>query len=268
MSTAKELYKEGNLKGALDKILDEVRENPTSVSKRAFLIELLCFSGDWERADRQLDTMLSLDEKSALTVGTWRQLIRAAQTRDDVYFNGATPDVIEQPTERIQIALKLLLAQRENQTADCETLLEQLNNLIPQKTFSVNDITALEWRDLDDVTNGIVELLGTNGKYFWVDCDQIESIEFHAPARPLDLLWRKATVSLCNGTTGDVFVPAIYPQANSEDDELKLGRKTDWLEGNGIVRGAGLRSLLVGEEAVSIMDIKSITTVSAVEAIA
>ncbi len=268
MLTAKEYYLEGNLKKAVEQITEEVKGAPSNAAKRAFLVELLCFSGDWERADKQLNALLSLDEKSALTVGTWRQLIRAAQARDDVFNNSAIPDVIELPSDRIQIALKLLLTQKENNANQCVELLNSLESQESKNGFSINYELVTDWRDLDDVTSGILELLGTNGKYFWVDFEQIESIEFDKPVRPLDLLWRKASIVLKTGTTGEVFVPAIYPTKNSDDDLLKLGRKTNWIEINQIVRGEGLRTWLVGEEAVSIMDVEGVELNSAIEAIA
>ncbi|MGH1470076.1 MAG: type VI secretion system accessory protein TagJ [Cellvibrionaceae bacterium] len=267
MPTAKEYYLEGNLTKAVEKISEEVKNAPSSVSKRAFLIELLCFVGDWERADKQLNTLLSLDEKSALTVGTWRQLIRAAQARDDVFQRGAMPDVIELPTERIQAALKLLILDKEGNSNECESQLNTMMTFNDKNEFSINNKTVSDWRDLDDVNSNILELLGTNGKYFWVDFEQVESIEFDTPRRPLDLLWRKASIALKSGTTGEVFVPAIYP-SQKNDDALKLGRKTDWIEENNIVKGLGLRTWLVGDEAISLMDVESIQLLSEVEATA
>lgn len=268
MTTAKEYYLEGNLTKAVEQITEEVKNAPSSAAKRAFLVELLCFNGEWERADKQLNALLSLDEKSALTVGTWRQLIRAAQARDDVYNDGAIPEVIELPTERIELALKLQLAERENDQKQCDKLLNAINSLETKNEYSINNTVVSDWRDLDDLNSGILELLGTNGKYFWVDFDQVESIEFDEPTRPLDLLWRKAAIALKSGTAGEVFVPAIYPSQKTEDDLLKLGRKTDWIEKGSLVKGEGLRTWLVGDDAVSLMDIKNIELVTAVEAIA
>ena len=55
MNQAKLLLDEGNLTGAVEAALANVKANPTDIPARIFLFELSCFSGDWERAARQLD---------------------------------------------------------------------------------------------------------------------------------------------------------------------------------------------------------------------
>ena len=43
---------------------------------------------------------------------------------------------------------------------------------------------------------------------------------------------------------------------SSGDDELRLGRKTDWAEtGNGIVRGVGAKLFLAGEDAWTLFEL-------------
>ena len=55
---------------------------------------------------------------------------------------------------------------------------------------------------------------------------------------------------------GDVFVPALYPRTHeSGDDQVKLGRMTDWreLEG-GAMLGVGLHTFLRDEDDVSLLE--------------
>ena len=52
--TATELYKAGKLSEAIQAIGAEVRENPTDVRRRTFLFELLCFAGEFDRAEKHL----------------------------------------------------------------------------------------------------------------------------------------------------------------------------------------------------------------------
>ncbi len=118
-----------------------------------------------------------------------------------------------------------------------------------------------DFRDADDLCAGFFEVLTTTGKYFWVPTERVETVEFHPPKRPRDLFWRRASMSVRAGPDGDVYIPAIY---GSDDpalgDEFRLGRATDWLEeGGGPVRGVGQRVFLVGQDAISIMDLTELS---------
>ena len=54
---AGELFRSCRLKEAITAALEEVRNNPTDAGRRLFLSELLCFSGELQRADNQLDAV-------------------------------------------------------------------------------------------------------------------------------------------------------------------------------------------------------------------
>jgi len=268
MTTAIEYYQEGNLTAAIEAIADEIRNEPNNANKRAFLVELLCFQGDFERADKQLNTLVTLETQAALMVGTWRQLIRAAQLRQDVYDSGCIPDVIEVPTPAIENALALSVALRDDKATDITALIAGIDEKAVAAQYRINDNNVQDWRDLDDMNASILEVLASNGKYFWVDFSQVVELQFSAPERPLDLLWRKANITLTNGTEGEVFIPAMYPLAEDSDDATKLGRKTQWVEHNGLVRGQGLRTWLVGDEALSIMEFETMSNPALLEATA
>ncbi len=111
-------------------------------------------------------------------------------------------------------------------------------------------------RDLDDRTAGFFEVLTSTGKYFWIPTEQVASIEFRPPKRPRDLLWRRAHMIVRDGPDGEVFLPTIYAGAEDAPDSVRLGRSTDWREGDeGLVEGVGLRMFLIGDEGRTIMDI-------------
>src|SRR5699024_12571922 len=107
MTSAQHHFQQGQLNAAIAAIADELRHTPDSGSKRAFYIELLCFNGEFAKAERQLETLLSMSPDTLLTVATWRQLVQAAQTRNDVFAQGRTPEFIGQPTDRIRTQLEI-----------------------------------------------------------------------------------------------------------------------------------------------------------------
>lgn len=244
-------YQSGQLHTAITEALSEVKDQPSSLDHRVFLSELLCFSQDFERADKQLHIATTLDNKTALTLSIWRQLIRAAQIRFDVYHQNGTPELIDEPTEETSRGLSNLLA-RNTQQGDITLSPER------KQSYVINGKTVDQWRDLDDLTGYSLEVLASNGKYFWVDMSQVAELSFHAPERPLDLLWRKASILLTKGSEGEVFIPTIYPYTPKDDNALMLGRETDWAEAKSHIEGHGLRTWLVGDEALPIMEIESI----------
>ena len=85
---AKELYDAGQLDEALSAASDEVKRHPTDLARREFLCELLCFAGELERADKQLDAMNAQQPDAALGISLFRQLIRAEKARQGFFAEG------------------------------------------------------------------------------------------------------------------------------------------------------------------------------------
>jgi len=53
----KELYQAGRLNDAIKALSAELRDNPTDTKRRTFLFEMLCFAGEYDRADKQLEVL-------------------------------------------------------------------------------------------------------------------------------------------------------------------------------------------------------------------
>ena len=54
---AQELFKAGKLAEAISALNENLRKNPSDNKSRTFLFELLCFAGEYERVDKQLDLL-------------------------------------------------------------------------------------------------------------------------------------------------------------------------------------------------------------------
>ncbi|HUT09708.1 MAG TPA: type VI secretion system accessory protein TagJ [Thermoguttaceae bacterium] len=116
-------------------------------------------------------------------------------------------------------------------------------------------------RDIDDLTASFFEVLTSNGKYYWIPMERVETIRFQAPKRLRDLLWGRAHMIVGGGPDGEVFLPALYSGAHAEDDDrVRLGRMTDWRGGQRApVRGIGQRMFEVGDEDRTMMELTQIT---------
>lgn len=259
--TARDLYAAGSLADAITAATAEVRSRPTDLSTRGFLAELLCLSGDIDRADKQFDALGAQDQDALPALVLVRHTLRAEQARQQFYAEGRVPQFFDQPDAVMRLALEASIALRDGDEAEAGKLLQQAEEQRPKPSGTCDGKPFADFRDLDDLSAGFLEVLTGNGEYYWVPATRIESIEFKEPTRPRDLLWRRALMTVRSGPDGEVYLPAIYPLSYSEDDEaFRLGRSTDWSQTEGgPVRGIGLRTFLVGEEDRSIMEISEIT---------
>lgn len=260
--TAKELYQAGQLSDAIGAVTAEVKANPADTQKRGFLAELLCFQGNVERADLQLDVMAKQDTASALGISLFRQTLRGELARRQFFGEGRLPEFLDVPPDHLRLTLEASVALRTGDAAEAVRLLEQAEAARPAVAGDCDGQAFDDLRDLDDLTAGFFEVITSSGKYYWVPTERVVEITFHAPERPRDLIWRRASMTVADGPEGDVYVPAIYvPPAGVELDEpTLLGRATDWLGGDGEpVRGVGQRILLVGDEARPLLQITELS---------
>lgn len=258
MTRARTLHSNGELHKAISTVAEELMQDPADLGKRAFYVELLCMRGDYDKAARHLEGILSAAAGADPALAKWRRLIDAARLRRSVFKGSRTPGWIGAPTDTIRRQLDILRAVRGGDFQRAAALIEALDaarNLGPMRA---NGEPIDELRDLDDTCAGILEVFVADGRYLWIDLGQIRRLEFAQETRPLDSLWRPATLRLTDGSEHEAVVPAVYPTA-TDDEAMLLGRRTDWLEmAAGVARGIGKRLWLVGEEALSLGDIRTL----------
>ncbi len=257
---ATELYREGRLSEAVSAAIEEVKRHPADTGRRGFLCELLCFAGQWERADRQLDTLGQQDPQAMMGVALFRQLIRGEQARQQFHDEGRLPELLDNSDPRLQLHLRASICLRDGLGGEAVELLAEAEAQRPTLGGVADGQPFDDFRDLDDLNSSFFEVLTTTGRYYWIPMERVESVEFRKPERPRDLLWRRAHMVVCGGPDGEVFLPVVYPGSAADDDQrLRLGRLTDWCGGDDApVRGYGQRAFLVGDEDRSILSLEEI----------
>jgi type VI secretion system protein ImpE len=259
--TAHELFQAGKLTDAVKAGLDEVKNGPADRMKRYLLAELLAFSGDLDRADKHLDAIASPENADLLAVLQFRQLLRAEGIRQQVFAEGRVPGFLTAPGEQEKKRLEALLALRRGQPADAVAAIAAADDAREKVPGICDGVPFDDVRDLDDAVGPFLEVITAKGTYYWVPFAHLKLVEFHKPDRPRDVLWRKAKLVARDGLDGDVFVPTLYVNTAKEaDDELRVGRATEWRGNDGEpTRGIGHRQLLVGEEAKPLLTISKLT---------
>lgn len=259
--TAGALFRAGNLADAVAAANAAVRKAPADLAPRVLLAELLLFAGNLERADVILDAGSSVDPQAAVVIAEFRQLVRAEMARRQQRRDGRLPEFLGEPTAALATILQATIALRAGDTAEAGALAAKAETLRPRVTGSIDGKAFDDFRDADDLQAGYFEVLTTTGKYFWIPTERIELINFDKPKRARDLYWRRVNMSVRSGPDGVVYLPALYGDDDPGlSDELRLGQATDWIEvSQALVRGAGQRMFLAGDDTVSAMDMTEIT---------
>lgn len=259
MNDAKAKLDEGNLGEAIALALNAVKSKPTDMTARTFLFELSCFSGDWERADKQLDVIGQQDVNAMVGSLIYKQNLHAERDRIRSFDEGLMPECLMSPPKYVD---KLLAANNYVRTNDMEKaakVFEEIEEERPAFACSLNGEELEDFRDYNDPTSCVFEVI-IKDSYAWLPFEQVQRIDFFERSSLRDLFWIQAEVELVNGTKGEMFFPSLYVKTfESGEDRLRLGRSTEWSEpGEGIYVGTGMRAFAAGSEYKLMPDIQTI----------
>ncbi len=232
--TARELFQAGKLNEAIRALTAEVRDNPADARRRTFLFELLCFAGEFDRAEKQLEVLARDSPASEAGALVYRGAIYAEKTRQEIF------------------------ARREFPAAgQARTVSGSLNG------------RAFQWLcDADPRIGPRLEVLAAGG-YLWIPLEHLASVRVAAPRRLRDLLWVPAVVRAGPGLKGrelgEVLLPVLCPFSwKHAQEEVRLGRMTVWEpdeEGKEIPYGQKL--LLVDGEEVPLLEVRTLEIAAA-----
>ncbi|CAN5355785.1 type VI secretion system accessory protein TagJ [soil metagenome] len=259
MNEAKSQFDAGNLKGATEAALAAVKANPTDEQARTFLFELSCFSGDWERAERQLDVIGHQDAKAMIGTLIYRQCFEAERKRAGYFSESLKPEFLSTPPDYIYGLLTANNRLREGNADEAREILDKADAERPAFACRVNGAEAVDFRDYNDLTLGILEAI-IKDSYVWIPFEEIVKIEIMPPKSLRDLFWIQAKVETDNGTNGEMLIPSLYVNSwKSDNDQIRLGRMTDWRDaGSEIFIGEGMKMFWTGAEDLPILEIETI----------
>ncbi len=259
MNEAKSLLDAGNLSGAIDAALSNVKLNPTDAGARTFLFELSCFAGDWARAEKQLDVIGHQDANTMIGSLIYRQCLEAERKRERVFGEGLKPEFLADPPDYIYGLLTANNRVREGKITEAREILDKIEEERPAFAAQINGAEVEDFRDYNDLTSCILEAI-IKDSYVWVPLEQVVKIEFTPPKSLRDLFWMQATLETANGTNGDVLIPSLYANSyKSSSEQVRLGRATDWRDiGEDVYAGEGLKLFWIDGADKPILELKKI----------
>lgn len=253
---AKDLLDANQLAAAVAELNEEVKRHPTDPHLRTFLFELLCFAGDYERAQRQLDVIAHQNEKVSIGVGVYQNILRAEAARRSFFAQGIKPTFLSEPPEHVALHIDAHHQLRGGHVAEAKATYERAQRVRPDLRGRLKGKPFTSFRDTDDRTAGILEAI-VRDAYLWVPFERLRKVSIPQPKYLRDLLWVPATLEIEDGPVGEVFLPVLYVGSESQErDEVRLGRMTEWLDlGAGLAGGVGQKTFLVDDREISILEI-------------
>jgi type VI secretion system protein ImpE len=227
---SRQLFDAGKLNAAIDALGAELRDNPADAQRRTFLFELLCFAGNYDRAEKQLDVLSSGGPEAGMGALLYRSALHAERTRAEMFRSGTFP-MDTAPSGEID------------------------------GTLNGKPFCSLE--DGDPRIGSRLEVFAA-GQYMWIPWRHIASLKIEAPKRLRDLLWTPAILTTSEEfkgqDLGELLLPALTPMSyDSADDDIRLGRATDWIDlPDGDFAAIGQKVLIVDGEQIPLLSLREL----------
>ena len=89
--TAKELFAAGKVREAEKWLTAHLREHPADTAQRVFLFELLCFAGEYTRAEKQLAVLAGKNAEAETGAIVYYAALHAEKTRHEIFEKQTFP---------------------------------------------------------------------------------------------------------------------------------------------------------------------------------
>ena len=268
-TAAEQALKAGHAGDAIRLLTEQVRSHPQDAKLRVFLFQLLCVTGQWERALNQLNVALELDAAMLPMVQTYREAIACEALRRQVFAGQKAPMLFGEPETWVALLIEAMLREGRGEPDEARRLREEALEQAPASadTATVGDSPsqAFAWiADADSRLGPTVEAV-IIGKYYWLPFNRLAQIDVHAPQDLRDAVWMPANFRFVNGGEVVGLIPTRYPGTElAAGDALALARRTEWREAApGVFSGVGQRLLATDQADIALMDLRTVVLAQA-----
>lgn len=259
MSAAEERVSAGDPQAALEHLQREVRERPAEAKLRVFLFQLLCITGQWQRALAQLQVCGELDAATLPMVNTYREAVQCERVREAVFAGQTTPMVFGEPQVWVAWLVQALQDEARGDAASAARWRAQALDAAQASPGTLNG-EAFDWiADADSRLGPLLEAV-INARYCWVPFAALSRVVIEAPVDLRDLVWVPARFELSNGGETVALLPSRYVgSAQHADGSLQLARRTEWAPlAAQQYRGLGQRVLATSGAEVALFEAREI----------
>jgi len=229
------LFRAGKVREAIQALTAYLREHPGDTAQRTFLFELLCFAGEYTRAEKQLAVLAGSGIEAETGATVYYAALHAEKNRHELFEKRKFPE---------EAAVS------------------------PRGELNGRPFTEL--RDADPNIGARLEVYAA-GATMWIPFEHVASLEMGSPGRLRDTLWAPARVTTAatfrSKDLGAVLIPAVYPFSWKHPDEaVWLGRITTWVEEKeGLGFPAGQKTWIVDGEEFPFLEVRSVVFHSAAD---
>jgi type VI secretion system protein ImpE len=222
------LLRSGDVAGARAALIEAVRTRPGDDRVRMFLFQLLCVAGEWDKARKQLETLVQVAADAQMLGVTYSQVLDAERLRTDVFAGKAEMAVLAGMGGWVEGVARAVTLLAQGDTAGAETARDEAFGEAPDTPGTI-DGTTFEWIADADMRFGPAFEAIVAGRYGLIPFDAVESITTDGPRDLRDVIWLPVQMALRSGQTIAAFLPARYPDSQaSSTGTIQLGRQTDW----------------------------------------
>lgn len=250
----------GDPDAALLALQDKVRADPANAKLRIFLFQLLCVTGDWNRAIRQLKICGELDPLATSMTQTYREAIICEVYREKVFTGEKQPLVFGEPQEWLALLIEALSQSAAGHAAQAADLRARAFDAAPTTAGNI-DGAPFQWIADADMRLGPVLEAVVNGRYFWLPFAQIRSLMIEPPTDLRDVVWTPAKMTLANDGEVVALIPTRYAGTTPGGSAAeRLARATSWTDvGAETFIGMGQRVLSTDAADVALIDARLIS---------
>jgi len=256
---AEDRLRDGDPEESLRQLQEQVRKEPANARHRVFLFQLLALLGQWERALNQLNVAGELDAANLAMVQTYREALHCEVSRNAIFAGRRSPLVFGQPDPWFALLIEAARLTAKGAGAQAKDLRERALEDAPSTPGQIDDV-PFDWiMDGDSRLGPVLEAI-VNGRYYWIPFHRIHAIRMDKPQDLRDLVWTPAFFTWANGGESVGLIPTRYPGSEtSADPELRMGRKTDWIEQpDEAYLGLGQRMFYTDSGEYALMDVRNI----------
>lgn len=256
---AEELLQAGRVEESLASLQDAVRKNAADPRLRVFLFQTLSVLGQWKRALNQLDVLANMDPDHRMMAKIFQPVVQCELLREQVFAGKHTPIVFGEPEPWMSWLVQANELVGQEKFAAARELQEKAFEAAPASAGKVND-KPFEWiADADSRLGPMLEAI-VEGRYYWIPYCRVKLIVLEPPADLRDLVWMPVQFVWTNGGEMSGHVPVRYPGTEkTNDDKLRLARKTEWIEcPEGWSLGQGQRILATDSEEYPLLECRKI----------